>query len=80
MSRSRKKPVITDYSRFTTKKSKREASKKVRRTPIDKPIPNGSYYKKLYCSYNIHDWKFYMLKSDIKDYWDKNLFEKIQRK
>ena len=54
MSRSYKKhPYSTDGSAGTTKKSKRRANKKVRST---QNIPDGGTYKKVYCSWNIHDY------------------------
>jgi len=57
MSRSYKKFPIVKYAPSSSKgdavkKEKRFANKKVRRSYcID-----GAYYKKLYNSYNIHDW------------------------
>lgn len=55
MSRSRKKPSYSDYSRSYTKWAKRQASKKVRRYQGE--LPSGAFYKKIYCSYNIFDYK-----------------------
>ena len=56
MSRSYKKnPVCTDGSPHTTKESKKFANKKVRR---HEDIPNGSAYKKVSDSYDIHDYIF----------------------
>lgn len=55
MSRSYKKhPYCTDGSTPGTKNSKRIANKKVRR--CKNKIANGKSYKKLFCSYEIHDW------------------------
>ena len=65
MSRSRKKhPVVKDFSRGNngTRWDKRNASKKVRYHKG--PIPDGGHYKKLYCSWNIHDYSFYYQVSD----------------
>lgn len=58
MSRSYKKsPVLTDGKRKTTKESKRFANKTVRH--YKKGISNGKAYRKLFCSYDIHDWVSY---------------------
>lgn len=60
MSRSRKKhPVVKDFSRGNngTRWDKRQASKRVRRHKG--PIPDGCGYKKLYPSWNIHDYVSY---------------------
>ena len=54
MSRSRKKPYVSDYSRKGTRKSKRSASKVVRRYMNE--LPNGRGYKKIYCSWDIFDY------------------------
>lgn len=56
MSKSYKKyTCFTDNQRSGAKKEKRFANKKVRKT-FD--INDGCAYKKLYCSWNIHDYKF----------------------
>lgn len=55
MSRSMKKtPVCKEYG---SRWSKRQASKAVRRYTED--IPFGKCYRKIYCSWNISDWRFY---------------------
>lgn len=55
MSRSFKKnPIYTD-GRNGQIIAKRFANKKVRRNK-DKIPQKGKFYKKLYCSYDIHDW------------------------
>ena len=55
MSRSYKKcPCVTDHGKHTYK-DKRNANKKVRHT---QDLPNGSAYKKVFCSYDICDWKW----------------------
>ncbi|OMG00428.1 hypothetical protein [Paenibacillus sp. FSL R7-0337] len=55
MTRSVKKtPVSKDQANPWTK---RQASKSVRRYSRD--IPYGKYYRKIYCSWNISDWRFY---------------------
>ena len=54
MSRSYKKhPFYTDGSPRTTKEMKKVANSKVRHT---EDVPNGKKYKKIFCSYDIHDW------------------------
>lgn len=55
MSRSYKKnPIFTDGRNGQTL-PKRYANKTVRRNKNKLPA-KGKYYKKLYCSYDIHDW------------------------
>jgi len=55
MSKSYKKyTCFTDNQNGGAKKEKRFANKKVRRTF---ELDNGNAYKKLYCSWNIHDFK-----------------------
>ena len=55
MSRSYKKhPFCTDGHRKSTQKSKKNANKTVRH--YKKGLPNGTAYKKLFCSYDIHDY------------------------
>lgn len=54
MSRSYKKsPVCTDGKARSTSRTKKYANKIVRR--CDEEIPNGNFYKRLFCSYEIHD-------------------------
>lgn len=53
MARSMKKPWICDSNPW----AKRQANKRVRRENMK--IPNGKQYRKLYCSYDICDWKSY---------------------
>lgn len=52
MSRSYKKTPISKSCPSYGKYGKREANKKVRRSD---DISNGKMYKKIYCSWNIHD-------------------------
>lgn len=55
MSRSFKKhPWVTDGKSGTTAKSKRYANKVIRN--YRNKISNGKYYKRLFCSYMIHDY------------------------
>lgn len=56
MSRSTKRPYLKDYGKATYKK-KRFASKAVR-SHKDK-IPNGKWYRKIFCSWNIFDYICY---------------------
>ena len=57
MSRSKRRPVSTDYSRSGTWYFKKQANKKVRKFKY--VIADGNAYKKVYCSYDIRDyiWK-----------------------
>ena len=55
MSRSRKQPSYSDYSRSYTKWAKRQASKTVRRYQGE--ITVGKLYRKMYPSYDIFDYK-----------------------
>lgn len=58
MARSRKKhPVQTDYSKVKWF-YKRQAAKKVRKHKGF--IPDGAAYKRLYCSWNITDWRWWI--------------------
>jgi len=68
MSRSRKKVSChSDYSRGNsgTKKSKRDAAKAVR--TYKGLITNGKEFRKLFSSYDIHDYK--NTNWDINDSW-----------
>ena len=69
LSRSyRKHPIVTDGSPRTTKEMKRIANSKVRNS---KGTYNGSSYKKLFCSYDIHDYVSRWSKEDaIKEWFD----------
>ena len=69
MSRSyRKHPVSTDGSPHHTKEMKRIANSKVRKT---NGIFNGGSYKKLFCSYDIHDYICRQPKEEaIKEWYD----------
>ena len=77
MSRSRKKvSCFSDYSRRYTKYAKRQASKVVRRYPLW--IPDGAAYKRLYCSYNICDYKFLYFSPE--DCYKPEIYEQGKRK
>ena len=58
MSRSYKKtPVIKDSScKGTRFKSGKQLANRAVRNQED--VPNGGSYKKVYCSWNISDWRF----------------------
>ena len=57
MSRSYKKhPICTDGGTPGTKYAKRFAAKRVRNARLDEVPLKGNGYKKLYCSYDIHDY------------------------
>lgn len=59
MSRSfKKEPVL----KIINKTNKRKANKKVRR--YNKDISNGSYYKKIYSSYDIIDYSIRFTKDE----------------
>ena len=55
MSRSRKRPSYSDYSRSYTKWAKRQASKAVRRYQGE--LTDGGLYKKVFPTWNIFDYK-----------------------
>ena len=55
MSRSRKKVyAFTDRNPYF----KNQANRKVRNFPLNRELADGASYKRLYCSYNICDYKF----------------------
>ena len=56
MSRTFKRyPSVKDYSRYYTPYMKRIANKKVRK---DWRVDDGGHFKKMFCSYNIVDYKW----------------------
>lgn len=70
MSRSRKKyPGFKDRDRGGTKKVKRFANKAVRQ---NWNIDSGGSYKKMYCSYDIHDYniRYYSKEEVIREFAD----------
>ena len=70
MSRSYKKnPYCTDGSPHTTKESKKFANKKVRNY---EDIPNGSAYKKVSESWDIHDYVSNRTWEEAQADWEKN--------
>lgn len=63
MSRSTKKPFVTDQQRGTrAKSSKREANKAIRNKASTEEVGKGKTYKKEYNSWNIRDYSFHMPK------------------
>ena len=67
MSKSRRKfPIVK--SEKSCKTGKRFANRKVRHHKDI--ILKGNYYKKLYCSWNICDYIFYVSEDDIKNSWN----------
>ena len=59
MSRSYKKnPICNDGTAGGTKEQKRFANKKVRRTSFEDLPLVGRSYRKVFCSYDIHDYVF----------------------
>jgi len=72
MSRSVKKhPVCTDGRPGTTKRSKRCANKRVRNVDFEELPTKGKGYRKVFETYDIHDWINRWTKEEaIKD-WEK---------
>ena len=70
MSRSYKKtPVIKDSSCKGTKyKSGKQLANRAVRNQED--VPNGGSYKKVYCSWNISDWRFMKTEAELRKEWD----------
>ena len=67
MSRSYKKhPYCTDNGKHT-KYAKRLANKVYRKT---EDVPNGKFYKKIFCSWNIKDYSFRKTWKQAWDYWN----------
>jgi hypothetical protein len=76
MSRSYKQnPVLTDGSPHSTKKSKKFANKSVRNTELEELPLKGNGYKKIFESYNIHDWITRYTKQDWADNYFKHKYE-----
>jgi len=69
MSRSVKKtPVCTDHETPRTRQYKRYANKSVRRC-LDR-IPNGKWYRKLFNSWNIRDYRIFKTKNETIQEWE----------
>lgn len=59
MSRSRRKPYITDQQHSSDSKwRKRQANRAVRSAPLEE-APNGKQYRKYYNSWDIRDWSIH---------------------
>lgn len=71
MSRSYKKYPLVKCE-ISCKFGKRMANKKVRNLPINKKIPNGGYYKKLYESANVCDYSCVEFKEWVIEKWNSN--------
>lgn len=65
MSRSYRRPWVTEQQKRSVRLSKREANHKVRRTP---DIANGGAYRKVYNPWNICDWKYRWIWKDDNEY------------
>lgn len=58
MSRSYRKPYLTDQQRGRTREVKRKANRAIRNKPEDEAPANGKQYRKEYESWNIRDYSF----------------------
>jgi len=76
MSKSRRVPWITDGYKGSRRRQffKNYANRVVRKT---RDVPSGKAYKKVFCSYDICDFKWY---ADIKDEFYKKEFWKYTQK
>ena len=70
MSRSYKKtPVIKDSGcKGTRYKSGKQIANRAVRNQED--VLNGGSYKKVYCSWNISDWRFMKTEEELRKEWD----------
>ena len=70
MSRSYKKtPVLKDSScKGSAFKSGKQIANRAVRNHDD--IPNGGGYKKVYCSWNISDYRFMKTEAELRKEWD----------
>ncbi|WP_217593571.1 hypothetical protein [Cohnella sp. GbtcB17] len=79
MSRSFKKaPVCNDHTTPGTCQAKRMASKAVRRYKDE--MANGKWYRKLYCSWIICDYRFYQTKRQAILEWETERWAWRQRR
>ena len=73
MSRSYKRnPVCTDGKPHSTQESKKFANKRVRNTDFDDLPRKGKGYKKVYESYDIHDWRNRWTEEEAKKDWERS--------
>ena len=72
MSRSYKKnPVYTDGRAGSVKITKKYANKAVRNiSNEDIPTHARSFFKRCFCSYDIHDYIYYQTKEKAIEYWE----------
>lgn len=64
MSRSYRKAIATcGYGGSYKKFAKRQANKQVRKADY---VHGGAYYKRIHCSWDICDYKWYVDKTDMK--------------
>ena len=60
--------AVYKYAPKRGKPGKQIASRRFRRTTGLKDVPDGGWYKKVYCSYDIHDWIADMRFGDMKSW------------
>lgn len=65
MSRSYRRPWVTEKQKGRVGYWKRQANHKVRRSS---DVPNGKAYRKFYNSWNICDWKYRWIWEDDNEY------------
>ena len=78
MSRSKKRLSI--YTDKQHRSDKRLANKKVRKLPIEFYIPMGCWWKRIFNSWDICDWKTLVFEHEIRDEEDREFYEKGFRK
>lgn len=77
MSRSVKRsPVYTDHDTPGTRWCKRQASKAVRRYTDE--VRNGKWYRKLFCSWNICDYRFFKTRQQSIHEWETSRYPRDQ--
>ncbi|MBY9079186.1 hypothetical protein KIH86_24500 [Paenibacillus sp. HN-1] len=77
MSRSVKKtPACTDHSTPGSRWCKQQASKAVRRYTDD--VPHGKWYRKLYCSWIICDYRFFKTRQQAIEEWETSSYPRIR--
>ncbi|WP_083938083.1 hypothetical protein [Paenibacillus daejeonensis] len=78
MSRSLKRtPVCKDHSSPGTRWAKRKASKAVRR--FSGKVPNGKWYRKIFCSWDICDYRFFQSEQQAIHEWEINLWRSTKK-
>lgn len=77
MSRSRRKPIFKDgYGSKSKRKAKKAANIAVKHS---KDLPRGSQYKKVYCSWNIADFRFDCRFDDVSDLTPKEKARRVRK-